>query len=165
MPSSVSAPAPKPAAKKPNLLPIIIVVVIIVVAIAAFAFLKGGAKNQNGTEKFAAISSQDAGSKLVSFINEIYGQQIGQVTLKTVTQENGLYKATITLTENGQPVDQNVYISQDGKLFLPQAIVMEDALTQFQALKQQQQAQPQGTAGDVNADTNPTPTPAPEATQ
>jgi len=128
------------------LIGIIIISVIVGVVLTIFAIKPRDAS-------FKIISSENAGDNLVSFINEVYGAQVGAATLKDVSEENGLYKMVIQITPEGAPTEQTVYVSRDGKLFFPQAVDIQSLIDQFRALQQQQQAQPQ----------NPTITPGTDA--
>lgn len=141
------SPRPMAAAKKPNTwLVVSIILAIALIGVIAVTMLgnKGG---------ITVLTPEKAGSSLISFINEVYGQQVGTATLKTITDENGLYKVVVTVTQNNAPVDQTVYISKDGKLFIPQALNIADMQKQFEAYKAQQQ-NPAGTPGNTNTNTN-----------
>ena len=146
------APRPMATAKKPNIwLVISIILAIALVGVVAVTMLQ----NKGGV---TVLKSDAAGSKLISFINEVYGQQVGTATLKTITDENGLYKVVVTVTQNNAPVDQTVFISKDGKLFIPQALNIEDMSKQFEAYKAQQQ-NPTTPPADTNVNTNTNTTP------
>lgn len=129
----------KPAAKIPN----IWLVVSIVLAIALVGVLAANVvKKEGGDEKgkIVVVEPEKAGGSLLDFINKVYGPQVGTATLKEVTEENGLYKVSLTVVDNtGAPVEQTVFLTRDAKLFIPQAIDIESVLAQFDALQQQQQ--------------------------
>lgn len=141
------APRPMAAAKKPNIwLVISIILAIALVGVVAVMMLQ----NKGG---ITVLTPDKAGSTLISFINKVYGQQVGTATLKTITDENGLYKIVLTVTQNNAPVDQTVYVSKDGKLFIPQALNIEDMLKQFEAYQAQQQ-NPTTPPADTNVNDN-----------
>ncbi len=143
---------PKSVLKDTNIWPIIsAILAIALIGVIAFYALK--APGDGG--KLTVIPADQATTDLLDFVNKIYGAQLGPVTAKATAEENGLYKVTVTINDQtGQPVDQEVYLSRDAKLFIPQVIKIEDALSQFETLQQQQQAAPQ-------ADVQPTPDPTP----
>ncbi len=124
-------------------------IISIILAIALVAVVV--TLNKGGDPTFKPVSSQDAGKALISFVNEIYGSQIGISTLKTITEKNGMYQATVTVKNAGQDVDQTVYMSKDGKLFIPQALNIADVTTQYRAYQQSQQP------GAPTSDTSVTP--------
>ena len=136
--------------KKPNIWLITSVILAIALAASLFTIFSGSQKNQ-----LTAISADEAGNKLIDFINKIYGAQIGSATLKSVSEKNGLYQATIGLVGNGQPVEENVFITQDGLLFIPQTINIDETLSQFQALDQQPQPESQNLAPVNGSDQTP----------
>ncbi|MFA6410821.1 MAG: hypothetical protein WCW26_04590 [Candidatus Buchananbacteria bacterium] len=145
----------KPVAKKPNIwliVSIVLAVILVIVAGLALAKTMGSKTNESG--KMVVLSSDDASKKLLSFINEVYGAQVGPATLKGVVETSGLYEVTVTISDSGKDVDQKVYISKDGSLFIPQAMNIADVLTQFKAYQQQQGAQ----AGTVPTQTETEPT-------
>ena len=98
-------------------------------------------KDSNQTQ-LAVIPADETASKLLDFVNEIYGPQIGTATLKDVSEESGLYKVTVSVMNNETPTDQIIFVTRDGKLFVPQVMDMEDTLIQFHDWQQQMQAQP-----------------------
>ncbi len=81
------------------------------------------------------LSGEAAASKAVTLINEniLQGQAVAE--LKSVTEEDGLYK--LELTVSGQ--EALGYITKDGKLFFPQVIELSESSLQTQ----QQQTPPQ----------------------
>lgn len=131
----INTPSPTPTSKsmsgKPmNVWMIISAVLAIALIISIATATKGGDAN------FKKISGDQAGSALISFVNEIYAGQIGQSTLKTVTSKNGLYEVVVSVDNAGQKVDQTVFVSQDGTLFIPQALNMEEVKTQYKTFQQ-----------------------------
>jgi len=165
-PTPIQAAAPRPAAPKPAPAKMNVwLIVSIILAIALIALVITNYTGANKGEKIQPISTEDASAKLLDFVNKIYGTQLGTLTVKEVTEENGLYKATFTLTDptTGQPVEQPAFITKDGEKFIPQMIDISEALDQFQAL-QQQAAQQQAAQPAATAAVEPTPTPTPEPT-
>lgn len=140
-------PKPQSPEKKPNVLLIIcIILAIALVGLIGFVvYEKVGAKG-TASPKMAVLSSDQASKDLVDFINEVYGPRIGPVTLKSVSDENGLYKVVLTVTENGAPSDQEVYVTKDGKIFVPQAIDIATMKEQFKTYQAQQEAAPADSA-------------------
>ncbi len=88
---------------------------------------------------FVAISKEDAANKLVDFITEVYGSQIGTPVLKEVTEKYGMYEARISMVADGQPREEITFVTKDGKLFVPNVLIMEEALQQFRDWQNQQQ--------------------------
>lgn len=116
-----------------------VVLFIALIAVVAFFAIKPGALSTGGGDSTPIVKADDAANSLVDFINKIYAQQVGTATLKSVTEEHGLYKVVVGVTANGSPVDQEVYLTRDGKLFIPQVINVDEVMTQYQEYQQQQQ--------------------------
>lgn len=132
----MSAMPSRPTANKLNIW-LVVSIILAVALIAVLAFYNMGDK-----EEMIIIPSEEAGDKLLNFINEVYGPQVGLATLKEVVEKSGLYEVSVTLTDQGQPVDQVVFITKDGEFFIPQALEIKEMLSQLEAWKQQQQAAP-----------------------
>ncbi|MBN1779488.1 MAG: hypothetical protein JW816_04730 [Candidatus Buchananbacteria bacterium] len=114
-----------------------IVLAIILVLVLAFLIPQVASGN-----KIEVVKPQEAGTNLVEFINKIYGTQLdGTATLGDVSEENGIYKIGLTITGSQQP-DQTVYLTKDGKMFIPQIIDIDDVLTQYNNYQAQQAQQP-----------------------
>jgi hypothetical protein len=73
------------------------------------------------------------------FVLEAYGPQLhSSITIKEITFEHGLYKFTLSLPDTeGTVVEDFIYLSADGELFITQAINIEEALAQARAIQQQ----------------------------
>jgi len=144
--SATPAPAsPKMGEKKSN--PWLIVSIILAIILIAVLALKVF-ESKPADVDLVVLEPEEASDSLMDFIDTIYGPQIGDATFKKIEKENGLYKATVEIVDpqTGQPVDQNIYITVDGKLFIPQAINISTTLQQFEEYQQaqlQQQAQQQ----------------------
>ena len=137
-PVKQSAPAAKPAAKKQNpwlILSIVLAIALIAVIVTNSLPKTGG---QTEPEETKTLSASEAADKLLSFINEVYGAQIGPVTLKGVESDSGLYKVSVTITDQGQPVDQIIYVTKDAEIFIPQIIRIAEMKDQLNALREQQ---------------------------
>jgi len=150
--STVSKPAETKMSGKPlNVWMIISLVLLIVLAgvIAAALPKFMGGKN--------AVSTKTASGTVLSFVNEIYGAQLGTVTAKgdATTEENGLYKITLVITKDGAPVEESVYVTKDGKTFIPSGAMIDIAKMRedYKSFQAQQQAAPTGDV-NVNADVN-----------
>ena len=147
-PAPAMSAAPSGAgAKKPNLWMVVSIVLAIVLVGVVFT-------NYFSTKEEMTVLEPDvAGQTLLDFINEVYGAQIGTAVLKEVTPESGLYKVVISLVDpqTSQPVDQTVFLSRDGKYFVPQIVEIGAVLSQFRTIQQQ----PQAPVGDLPTDTVP----------
>ena len=119
-------------AKKMN----IWLIVSVVLAIALVGVFATNLTKKDGDLKI--VKPEEASTLLLDFINEVYGPQVGEATLKSTAEENGLYKVELTVMDQGQPLDQTIYVTKDAKLFIPQAIEIEDALAKFQEFQNQQ---------------------------
>jgi hypothetical protein len=96
---------------------IIVSLVLLALVAAAVYFFKF-----NGKIPFAPASQLDAlKAKTEKFINEQMVSPGTQVQIKSIVEENGLYKITVSL----QGQDVTAYVSKDGKNFFPQAFNME----------------------------------------
>jgi hypothetical protein len=129
-----------------------VVLFVALIAVIAFFVSTKGLPTGSGTSG-PVLKSDTAANNLVDFINKIYAQQVGTATLKSVTEENGLYKVTVGITANGQPVDQEVYVTRDGELFIPQVIKVDEVTAQYDQFQQQQQAAPTDTNTNTATDT------------
>ena len=101
-----------------NLMPLAIIVVVIVVGgILIYknpSFLKGN--------KEKILTSQEAGEKAIKYLNENILKGKATAASKSVAEENGMYKLTITI--EGQEVI--LYVTKDGKLLFSEPIVKLD---------------------------------------
>ena len=129
-----------------NIWMIISAVLAVVTVVLIMMWPKAGAGN--GGVK--AISTDDAGTKLVEFVNKIYGPQIGLSTLKSVETKSGLYQITVTVDNNGQAVDQVVFMTQDGLMFIPQALDITQVESEYETFLQQQGTMPVGEEQPAN---------------
>jgi glutaredoxin len=74
-------------------------------------------------EETSSISLEEAKTKAVEFINGYLVNEGQEVSIKEVTEENGLYKITVNLA-NGE--ETNSYISKDGSEFYPSSMNIEE---------------------------------------
>lgn len=101
---------------------------LIAAAILIAGFLIGGAivyvyQGKIGKiEKKEIISSQEAGEKVISYIDKNILQGQATSSLKEIKEESGLYKMTIKIGDQEFPS----YLSPDGKLLFTQAIDLEE---------------------------------------
>jgi hypothetical protein len=125
--------------------PNIWLIVSIILAIALVGVLATTLKpnmfagDKDNASDFIVISKEDASSKLVGFITEVYGAQIGTPTIKEVNEKYGMYEVKMSLIADGQPRDEVTFVTKDGKLFVPNVLIMEEALQQFRDWQTQQQ--------------------------
>ena len=91
--------------------------------------------------KQTKLSPEAAKAKVVEFINTNLMQPGNEVSVKEITEENGLYRVVVN-TANGQEIDS--YMTQDGKYFFPQ--VMDIA-----KIEGEKQADDSAAAGDQTA--------------
>lgn len=92
------------------ILPIILLLALILIG---YTSIRGGNK---------ALSKEDAATKTESFINNFLMQSGNKATVKEITSEYGLYKLKVDIVSD---VVES-YVTKDGKLFFPQALVMDD---------------------------------------
>ena len=120
-------------------------IVSVILAIALISILAVNFYNDK-KDGLIVLPTDQAADTLVDFINKIYGPKVGLATLKEVTEKNGLYEVIVSVANNNETVDQTIFITRDGKLFIPQVINIEDVLVKFEEFQQQQQSpQPQPT--------------------
>jgi len=160
LPSQAIMPKPaaaKSAGSKINIWLIVSIILAIILIIVIVINYTG----KTDKSSMVVISTQDAGAKLLDFVTKVYGAQLGNLTVKGVTEENGLYSIGFSFTDpsTGQPVDQPAYMTKDGKKFIPQTIDIAETLTRFETLNQNQPPVPTPTPG---ADAETAPEPAPE---
>ncbi|MFA6322904.1 MAG: hypothetical protein WCX71_05580 [Candidatus Buchananbacteria bacterium] len=145
-PVEKSAFAPK-SAKPMNIW--LIVSIILAVALIGVIGYSLSTKLAKGDKGMKIVKSDEAANTLIGFVNEVYGDRVGTVALKGVTEKNGLYEVTFSMTSNGTPTDQIVFVTKDAKIFIPQVIDMAQMQEQYKAYLQQQQA-----AGTQNTNTD-----------
>ena len=92
-----------------------VLLILLIISITTSGF-------RGGSSSSYALSDQEAGDKVINFINTNVEQVTASIT--SVARENGLYK--ITLLINGQQGES--YLSADGKILLPQALNLDDPI-------------------------------------
>jgi hypothetical protein len=101
--------------------------VLVIVLLAVLAF------DNPLAPKVERANPETSAQALVSFINTIYAGQVGPATLVSTTEEHGLYKVTVKASnQEGAPITQDVYMSLDGKMFVPEAHEMSEVLMRFE---------------------------------
>lgn len=143
-------PSPAPMSKKPAAPKNPWMLASIVLAIALLVSLGMQFYGTAGSSSGTVLSTDEAGSQITGFVNNVFGPQVGQASLQSIEEKSGLYEVTLSLTAAppGQET-QVVFMTRDGKYFIPQALDIAVATQQFQQLQQQ---------GGIPAGTVPAPT-------
>jgi protein-disulfide isomerase len=115
----------------------LIITVILLLCVTVLALALGQSLTKPAVTMANKLSAEQASKKLNDFLNQMYGQQIGTITIKQISEESGLYKILLTLTNQGKTNEDTVYLSQDGKFFIPGPQDINQILAQ-----QNQQTQP-----------------------
>jgi len=148
----------KSEAKKPMNSLLIVTIILAIALIGVIGYLAYDKMVVNGgANGFTVVSSDKAAASLVSFINEVYGDKVGQVTLKSVTEKNGMYEVTLSMSAagtDGTAADQVVYVTKDAKIFVPQIIDIATMEQQYKDYMAQQAAQPDVTPAETTPDTS-----------
>ncbi|MBT4277941.1 hypothetical protein HOD96_04315 [Candidatus Falkowbacteria bacterium] len=99
------------------------------------------------------LTAEEAQKKLTDFINEAYGQSVKGIEVMETEEKSGVYAVTTLITNtNDQTSTSTLYISKDGKFFLPDAIDMEEILQKVAEQKQAQNTPPPAAADVPKAD-------------
>jgi len=108
---------------------------VLAIVLVVVLFMGMGSKDLVGPEgeKYSVLSEQKAADTLVGFLNQVYSDRVGVVTMNSVSQEHGLYKVAVTIDSNNNPVDGDLYVSKDGQLFFPTAVRIDDILADVNA--------------------------------
>jgi protein-disulfide isomerase len=91
----------------------------VIVASFMLAFLLSGCSLPFGKNTAKIITPEEAKAKTLDFVNKNLVQPGNEVTVKEISEADGLYKTIITM-KNGQEIIS--YISKDGSKFFPQVI-------------------------------------------
>jgi len=145
----------KPEAQKPTNSLLIVTIILAIALVGVVGFM---AYDKIGAKGLAVVPSDKAAASLVSFINEVYGSKVGQVTLKSVTEKNGMYEVTLSMSAAGtagSAADQVVFITKDAKIFIPQVIDIATMEQQFKDYQAQQVAQPAAETATPTAEPTP----------
>jgi len=123
---------------KKNLIVTSILVIIAIALIGGGVFYMNKKKNSSGmlASISGVISSQEAGNKAIEYINKNLLQSGTTASLKGITEENGLYKITLNVSQNGKDQEGIVYASRDGKLLFVYPPVETDKETPKEEAKQ-----------------------------
>lgn len=120
----------------------LITTVILGLALAWMAFGGGLSKNlpdgKGGNNP--TISAEKAGTDLLVFLNQVYGSTVGEIKSKNVIAQNGLYKVEVEFPQGQTTATSSLYLTMDGKLFVPQVIDVEELKAQSEEAKQQNPA-------------------------
>lgn len=121
----------------------------IVLAIGLVGFVIYGQTGSSMTDatgnKVSAVSTKDAGAKFESFLNEVYGESIGEVKVNEISEQDGLYKVVLSIPKNTQAPTTTVYLTRDAKLFIPSLIEIDKALADKTQSDQTSATQPPAT--------------------
>ena len=99
-------------------------------------------------------------------VPEVHGKKATRVELRCPDASSNPYFVFSAMLAAGldgieqnlkapEPVEENVFITQDGLLFIPQTINIDETLSQFQALDQQPQPESQNLAPVNGSDQTP----------
>jgi hypothetical protein len=107
---------------------VLLAVIIVGLAIAGAIVFVNFQKCPGSKTKGKILSSQEAGKKVVDFINQkmLRGQAVASLVSTTEEKESGLYKVTINL----QGKDIVAYATLDGKFLYPERINMDKETAQ-----------------------------------
>jgi len=95
----------------------------LIIVSLALAFIVSGCSLIKQKETVKLITPDEAKAQTADFINKNLVQAGNEVTIKDVSEEDGLYKMTIVM-KNGQEIKS--YLSKDGKRFYPQVISVDE---------------------------------------
>ena len=109
---------------------------ILVIILLIVIFLGFSSSGITGT-----MSADAATQKTLDFIKEYMIRPGTNVSVKDVTEEEGLYKITIELKMGSMSQEVESYVTKDGKLFFPQAIDMDKVKEEEKESQQQTQQQ------------------------
>jgi len=105
--------------------------VVILLLIVVYAVYAKNPNNFSFKKLFSkGITKEEARAKIEALVKD----SGGAATVKDVTEDGDLYKITVSV--NGQ--DQPVYVTKDGTKFIQQAITFDEIAKQQAAAKQQQ---------------------------
>ncbi|NCF75292.1 MAG: hypothetical protein GWO87_02285 [Xanthomonadaceae bacterium] len=100
-----------------------LLIVIAILLVSKNSNVKNIITNKNTTTEMTA---EEAGTELTNFINEAYSRGIKNIKVAKSEEKNGLYAITAVITsQNDKTSTSTLYITKDGKLFLPDAIDIE----------------------------------------
>lgn len=122
---------------------IVMVILLLCVVIVSAGLAESKAKP---TQLIKKLSQEQASKKLSDFLNKAYGTQLGKITVNSINEENGLYKVSVTLDNQGTKNTDTVYMSQDGKLFIPGPQDIDQVLAQADSANKPSDSNPTASA-------------------
>lgn len=90
-------------------------------------FLSTGCSLPKTTKEAKALTPEEAKIRVTDFINNNLMQPGSEVSIKEVTEENGMYKIIVNIT-GGQEIIS--YLTKDGKKFFPQVMDIDEVASQ-----------------------------------
>jgi len=124
----------------------IALLVIVVLLIAVFMWSGNGI---TGRMIATSLTPEEAANKVISWMTSYFaasGTIVNITLVNASTTENNVYQFTVKLTTSQGSSEETYYVSQDGKLFFPQAIITTEIVPQQQT---QQPAQQNLTCNDL----------------
>lgn len=79
------------------------------------------------TKEAKALTADEARVRVVDFINDNLMQPGSEVSIKEISEENGMYKIIVNISE-GQEITS--YLTKDGKKFFPQVMDIDEVAAQ-----------------------------------
>lgn len=122
--------------------PWMLATIILGAILAGILVTNGGNILKPSQGGFKAVSSAEGSDILMKFLGEVYSDKV-EATIQGISEENGLYKVGLRMKDkgSGQETDGFVYLSRDGKMFIPQPININETLTSYRQFKAQAEAQ------------------------
>lgn len=105
-----------------NYIPLAILIAGILIAGAAIFVNQSGKPDSGNGDYSQVLSVEEAGEKVIDFINNNILQGRATASLLETLEENGLYKIKFNI--EGQEIES--YLTRDGKLFFPEAIKLDE---------------------------------------
>lgn len=90
-------------------------------------FLSSGCSLLKNTKEAKALTPEEAKTRVADFINENLMQPGSEVSIKEISEENGMYKIIVNISE-GQEITS--YLTKDGKKFFPQVMDIDEVVAQ-----------------------------------
>lgn len=131
-----------------------IATVILAVALVLVLVLKKNSNTLMGPDgkESPMLQPREASTKLLTFLTEVNNTPDKGITLNDIVEESGLYKLNVTYPYKnpgtGEISDKvtDLYLSKDAKIFIPQAVNLDDAIAKFEEYKQSQSQKPVDTS-------------------
>jgi len=83
----------------------------------------------NRSKAIKVMSQQEAQDRVTNFIKGSLLAPGADATVKSISDENGMYKISLSVTMGGQSQDIDSYVSKDGQLFFPSGAMNIDEVT------------------------------------